>query len=119
MVEDKTNLINRLNRIEGQIRGIKGMVEEDKHRLDILHQIWAVHAALNKTGEILLENYTHGLYDTQRSKREVGYHALHDKLLMRQWPYPRRGQSGVCLAYTEKRGEASRQAAKNKIKVDK
>ena len=53
----KDNLINRLNRIEGQIRGVKNMIAQEKYCLDILHQIWAARAALNKTGEILLENY--------------------------------------------------------------
>lgn len=53
----KDSLINRLNRIEGQIRGVKNMIAEEKYCLDILHQIWAARAALNKTGEILLENY--------------------------------------------------------------
>ena len=41
------NLIHRLNRIEGQIRGIKGMVERDAYCTDILIQVAAVNAALN------------------------------------------------------------------------
>jgi DNA-binding FrmR family transcriptional regulator len=53
----RKELLNRLNRVEGQIRGIKNMIEEEKYCLDILHQIWAARSALSKTGEILMENY--------------------------------------------------------------
>jgi len=53
----KRDLINRLNRVEGQIRGIKGMIDEERHCLDVLTQIWAASSALNKTAEILAENY--------------------------------------------------------------
>lgn len=47
-------LINRLNRIEGQIRGIKGMVEKDAYCVDILTQVSAVSAALNAFNKELL-----------------------------------------------------------------
>ena len=48
------NLINRLNRIEGQIRGIKKMVEEDAYCIDILVQVAAANAALNSFNKVLL-----------------------------------------------------------------
>ena len=51
------NLINRLNRIEGQIRGIKGMVERDAYCTDILVQVAAVNAALNSFNKVLLANH--------------------------------------------------------------
>lgn len=51
------NLINRLNRIEGQIRGIKGMVEKDAYCPDILIQVTAVTAALNSFNKVLLGNH--------------------------------------------------------------
>lgn len=50
-------LISRLNRIEGQIRGIKGMVEKDAYCTDILIQVSAVRAALNSFNKVLLENH--------------------------------------------------------------
>jgi len=50
-------LINRLNRIEGQIRGIKGMVEKDAYCTDILIQVSAVNAALNAFNKELLSNH--------------------------------------------------------------
>jgi DNA-binding FrmR family transcriptional regulator len=51
------DLINRLNRIEGQIRGIKGMVEKNAYCTDILTQVAAANAALNSFNRVLLENH--------------------------------------------------------------
>lgn len=51
------DLINRLNRIEGQIRGIKGMVENDAYCPDILVQVAAANAALNSFNKVLLSNH--------------------------------------------------------------
>ena len=45
---NKANLQNRLNRVEGQIRGIGRMVEEDRYCIDILTQLQAVRAALTQ-----------------------------------------------------------------------
>lgn len=50
-------LINRLNRIEGQIRGIRGMVEKDAYCIDILTQVSAVSAALSGFSKELLANH--------------------------------------------------------------
>lgn len=51
------DLTNRLSRIEGQIRGIKGMVEKDAYCTDILVQVEAVKAALNSFNKVLLANH--------------------------------------------------------------
>ncbi|MCD8037456.1 MAG: metal-sensing transcriptional repressor [Clostridiales bacterium] len=51
------DLINRLNRIEGQVRGIKNMVEKDAYCTDILIQVAAVNAALNSFNKVLLANH--------------------------------------------------------------
>ena len=51
------DLINRLNRIEGQIRGIRGMVEKDAYCPDILVQVAAANAALNSFNKVLLANH--------------------------------------------------------------
>ena len=51
------DLINRLNRIEGQVRGIKKMVESNTYCTDILIQVSAVNAALNSFNKILLANH--------------------------------------------------------------
>ena len=50
-------LINRLNRIEGQIRGIKGMVESDAYCTDIITQVAAATAALNSFNKELLSTH--------------------------------------------------------------
>ena len=51
------SLVNRLNRIEGQIRGIKGMLEKDAYCPDILVQVAAANAALNAFNKELLANH--------------------------------------------------------------
>ena len=51
------DLITRLNRIEGQIRGIRGMVEKDAYCIDILGQVAAVNGALNSFTKILLSSH--------------------------------------------------------------
>ncbi|MEE1060694.1 MAG: metal-sensing transcriptional repressor [Ruminococcus sp.] len=55
--EEYTALVHRLNRIEGQIRGIKGMLEKDAYCTDILVQVAAVNAALNSFNKELLANH--------------------------------------------------------------
>ncbi len=55
--EEYKNLINRLNRIEGQIRGIKGMIEREAYCPDILVQSSAVSAAMNAFNRELLSNH--------------------------------------------------------------
>lgn len=55
--EEYRSLINRLNRIEGQIRGIKNMVNESAYCTDILIQVSAVNAALNAFNKELLANH--------------------------------------------------------------
>ncbi|MCM3789619.1 metal-sensitive transcriptional regulator [Domibacillus indicus] len=53
----KKNLITRLNRIEGQIRGIKGLIEKDVYCDDIITQISATQSALNSAAKVLLEGH--------------------------------------------------------------
>ena len=55
--QEYKKLINRLSRIEGQIRGIKKMVEEDSYCTDILIQVAAVNAALNSFNKELLASH--------------------------------------------------------------
>ncbi len=57
--EEYKDLLNRLNRIEGQIRGIKGMVEKNAYCVDILTQSAAANAALNSFNKALLSNHIH------------------------------------------------------------
>ncbi|XEC97352.1 metal-sensitive transcriptional regulator [Paenibacillus tarimensis] len=53
----KNNLISRLNRIEGQIRGVKGLIEKDTYCDDVLNQISSIQSALNGVGKLLLEHH--------------------------------------------------------------
>ena len=55
--KDKDALIKRLHRIEGQVRGIERMVEDDRYCIDILTQIGAVKTALEQVGAKLLEDH--------------------------------------------------------------
>ena len=55
--KEEKDLISRLNRIEGQIRGIKGMLEKDAYCTDILVQVAAVNSALNSFNKELLAEH--------------------------------------------------------------
>lgn len=56
----KPALLKRLNRIEGQVRGVAKMVEEDRYCVDVLTQISAIQSALDALAMQLLENHTKG-----------------------------------------------------------
>ena len=51
------DMMNRLSRIEGQVRGVKGMLEKDAYCVDILTQVAAINAALNSFNKVLLANH--------------------------------------------------------------
>ena len=53
----KTQLLTRLKRIEGQVRGVEGMVEDERYCIDVLTQIAAVQAALDKVALGLLDDH--------------------------------------------------------------
>lgn len=73
--ESKPELTKRLNRIEGQVRGIANMVEEDKYCIDILTQVSAAKAALDKVAlELLRDHARHCL-----SNDHVHPHGKSDK----------------------------------------
>ena len=57
---DKDLIIKRLNRIEGQVKGTQKMVEDERYCVDILVQISAIRSAINKVGNIILENHIKG-----------------------------------------------------------
>ncbi len=66
-------LIRRLNRIEGQVRGVRGMVEKECYCTDILTQVSAIQSALNAFSRELLSNHIHTcvVTDIQNGKLEV------------------------------------------------
>ncbi|MBW5447495.1 metal-sensing transcriptional repressor [Cohnella sp. CFH 77786] len=75
----KANLISRLNRIEGQIRGVKGMIEKDTYCDDILNQIASVQSALNGVGKLLLEGH---MRSCVIERIQAGEHEVIDELLV-------------------------------------
>jgi len=57
---DKSNMLERLRKIEGQVRGIQRMINDGRYCIDILTQLAAVQAALDKVGLMVLEDHTRG-----------------------------------------------------------
>ncbi|WP_257352032.1 metal-sensing transcriptional repressor [Pseudalkalibacillus decolorationis] len=55
--DEKVKLQNRLKRIEGQVRGLQKMVEEDRYCMDILVQVSAINSALKQAGFSLMERH--------------------------------------------------------------
>ena len=70
--EEKKKLLARLKRVEGQIRGIEKMVEEDLYCPDILIQVLAATSALNSFNKVLLSNHIKGCVtnDIREGKKE-------------------------------------------------
>ncbi len=71
--DTKPDLLKRLNRIEGQVRGVSKMVQDDKYCIDILTQVSAAKAALDKVAlELLRDHAKHCLtnYDIQEHSKE-------------------------------------------------
>jgi DNA-binding FrmR family transcriptional regulator len=56
-MRDNQNTIQRLKSIEGHVRGIERMVEEDAYCIDVIRQIQAVQAALDKVSNLILDNH--------------------------------------------------------------
>lgn len=83
----KDQLLARLRRVEGQIRGIEGMVQEDRYCIDIITQISAAQAALDKVALGLLDGHAHtcviGSAPAQRNQRTEEMMAAVGRLLRR------------------------------------
>jgi DNA-binding FrmR family transcriptional regulator len=83
----KDQLLARLKRIEGQVRGLEGMVEEDRYCIDILTQISAVQAALDKVALGLLDGHARtcviGAEQAQQDERTEEMMAAIGRLLRR------------------------------------
>ncbi len=80
--KDKAALVKRLHRIEGQVRGIERMLEEDRYCIDVLTQIAAVNTALEALAfRILDEHVRHCVAGALASGDEVAAHAKTEELL--------------------------------------
>ena len=79
---DKRRLVNRLRRIEGQVRGLEKMVEEDRYCIDVLPQVGAVITALESVGLKVLEDHTrHCVAGAIASGDEAEAHAKVEELI--------------------------------------
>lgn len=78
--EEKTikELINRINRIEGQVRGIKGMIERNVYCDDVLNQIASVQSALHGVSKLLLEKH---MKSCVKERMETGDEQVVDEVL--------------------------------------
>jgi DNA-binding FrmR family transcriptional regulator len=78
----KERNLKRLRRIEGQVRGLQRMVEEDRYCADILTQISSVHEALRSVGRELVRNHLkHCAADAIRTGEPAQSEAMYDELL--------------------------------------
>lgn len=64
------DIINRLKKIEGQVKGIQGMVEKNVCCDDILIQVSAVRSAINKVGGLLIESYANNCLQLDEQSKE-------------------------------------------------
>jgi DNA-binding FrmR family transcriptional regulator len=81
--EEKEDVLRRLNRIEGQVKGLKRLVEEDTYCVDVMTQISSVHEALRSVGKILMRNHlqhcvTDALREGDAGKAEKTYQEMMD-----------------------------------------
>lgn len=73
----KDALARRMKRVEGQVRGVGKMIDEDKYCIDILTQISAINAALHKVSLGLLEDHvSHCIVDAAAQSADTGDHAI-------------------------------------------
>ncbi|CAB5106888.1 Repressor CsoR of the copZA operon [Olavius algarvensis associated proteobacterium Delta 3] len=68
--EEHPKVIARINRIEGQVRGLKKMVEEDRNCMQVLKQIAAASGALRSLGAVILEDHLKGCVATAMLNEE-------------------------------------------------
>jgi len=82
MKENKEKTISRLNRLEGQVRGVARMVEEDRYCVDILNQTAAISAALRGVERLIIEDHTqHCIEDAIQSGDEVAQRQKFNELV--------------------------------------
>jgi DNA-binding FrmR family transcriptional regulator len=85
----KDQLLKRLRRVEGQVRGIQGMVEDDRYCIDVLTQISAVQAALDKVALGLLDQ--HANHCVMGAETDDAKHEKTDELMAAVGRLMRRG----------------------------
>ena len=84
----KARALQGLKRIEGQVRGLQRMVEEDRYCADVLTQISAVHEALRKVGKLLMRNHLeHCVTDALRSGDGAAATEAYDEVMDLMYRY--------------------------------
>jgi len=68
---EKIKILSRLKRIEGQIRGIQGMIIGERSCSDIMVQIAAVKSALNQVSKLVLENHVNSWFNSSLSSEDI------------------------------------------------
>jgi len=68
---EKIKILSRLKRIEGQIRGIQGMIIEERPCSDIMVQMAAAKSALNQVSKLILENHVNSWFDSSVSSDDI------------------------------------------------
>jgi len=68
---EKIKILSRLKRIEGQIRGIQGMIIEERPCSDIMVQMAAVKSAINQASKLILENHVNSWFDSSVSSDDI------------------------------------------------
>jgi DNA-binding FrmR family transcriptional regulator len=77
---DKKKYIDRISRIEGQMRGIKKMVETDRDCMDVMKQISAVMGAIRSLGMLILEEHLKGCITSAIRKNEDNEELIHQAM---------------------------------------
>ncbi len=75
---DKAKLLARLRRIEGQVRGVHKMIDEEQYCVDVLTQVSSVMAALQSVGLIVLEDHIQGCVRNALASGESGDRAVEE-----------------------------------------
>ena len=79
---DKAKIMARLRRMEGQVRGVQRMVEEDQYCLDVLTQLSAIIAAARQTGLLVLEDHVRGcVLGSEQGQDEIDREELLTELI--------------------------------------
>jgi DNA-binding FrmR family transcriptional regulator len=79
---DKAKIMARLRRMEGQVRGVQRMVDEDQYCLDVLTQLSAIIAAARQTGLLVLEDHVRGcVLGSERAEDEIDREELLTELI--------------------------------------
>ena len=88
-IQSKDRNLKRLRRIEGQVRGLQKMVEEDRYCADIMTQISSAHEALRAVGRELMRNHLKHCATTAIKSSEGDAEAMYDELVEMMYKHSR------------------------------